>query len=35
MVALIAGPCVTVARTTLAPPSFVSSAAGSAAWLSM
>src|SRR6516164_7688338 len=34
-VALIAGPCVTVARTTLAPPSFANSAAGSAAWLSM
>jgi hypothetical protein len=31
----MAGPLVTVARTTDAPPSFVSSAAGSVAWLSM
>ena len=33
--ALIASPLVTVARMTLAPPSFSSSAAGSCAWLSM
>src|SRR5262249_34394096 len=33
-VALIAGPCVTVARTTLAPPIFANSAAGGAGGLS-
>jgi len=34
-VAAIDGPCVTVAITALAPPSFINSAAGSTAWLSM